>query len=79
MEVSSGRKLYGGRSGLGRVTNNGSSSAVREQPWPIFSLTLVIFLVKKLIKSSLVRSAGIEGSTELWVFVNLAMVLNKKR
>ena len=75
---SIGRKLSRGGSGLGRVANSGSSVGVMEQPWSIFSLTLVILLVKKIIMFSLLRSAGIEVSAELWLFMNLTMVLNRK-
>ena len=72
-----GRKLFTGGSGLGRVTSSGSSSGVMERPWSFYFLALVIFLVKKLIKSSLLICVRIEGSTELWLFVNLAMVLKR--
>jgi len=43
----------------------------------IFSLIETILLVKKLMKSLLLRGKGIHGSTELGLFVNLATVLKR--
>ncbi|MEO1419322.1 MAG: hypothetical protein AAFW00_28985, partial [Bacteroidota bacterium] len=43
----------------------GTSTAADSWAWPISSLILIIFLLKKLIKSSLLRIAGMHGLTEL--------------
>lgn len=43
----------------------------------ILFLIFTILSLKKLMKSLLLRSAGIHGTIELWLFVRLAKVLNR--
>ncbi len=48
-----------------------------EPPFVIVFLMLSIFSVKKFINSLLLNSEGIFRSGDVWLFVNLATVLNK--
>ena len=63
-EVSSERSRV--RSGLEETTEAvETSTAVGGWDWLISSLILIILLLKKLIKFSLLRDPGMHGSTEL--------------